>query len=147
MISVVCSGKLPAGVSEEMIRSALHRTCLAVHKRSAGSVSVSFVSSQRIAALNKKWRNHPNATDVLSFAPAEVPGLKNTEKEWGDLFLNTSVIQREARARSIPLQEETLRDVIHGLLHLFGFDHATKKEEVEMFSIQERILSKVLPAV
>ncbi|MBP9863900.1 rRNA maturation RNase YbeY [Patescibacteria group bacterium] len=147
MISVVCTGKLPKGISEDLIRSALHRTCLAVHKQSVGAVSVSFISAQRIAALNKRWRKHDHATDVLSFAPAEVPGMKNTEKEWGDLFLNTSVIQREATARSITLKEEVLRNVIHGLLHLFGFDHATKKEETAMFGIQERVLQEVLSAV
>ena len=147
MITVDCSGKLPSGVTEEMIHLALHQTCLAVHKRSMGTVSVAFVSSQRITALNKQWRNKETPTDVLSFAPAEIPGQKSTEKVWGDLFLNTVVIQREAKQRSIPLREEVLRDVIHGLLHLFGYDHATASEETKMFGLQERILSKVLYAV
>lgn len=147
MIIVECSGKLPATVSEEMIHRALHQTCLAVQKRSTGMVSVAFVSSRQIAALNKKWRNKDKPTDVLSFAPAVLPGAKSTEKVWGDLFLNTAVIQREATQRSISLREEVLRDVIHGLLHLFGYDHATAKEEAEMFGLQERILTKVLSVV
>ena len=147
MIIVECSGKLPATVSEEMIQLALHQTCIAVQKRSFGMVSVAFISSQQIRVLNKKWRNKDTSTDVLSFAPAEIPGTKSVEKMWGDLFLNTKVIQQEAKKRSISVREEVMRDVIHGLLHLFGYDHVTVDEETKMFGLQERILSNILSAV
>lgn len=92
--------------------------------------------------LNRRWRKKNRPTDVLSFAPSDLP--TGAVKVWGDVILCPSYIRTEARRRGIAFREELLRVTIHGMLHLFGYDHATVRDERRMFGIQERALTRVL---
>lgn len=154
MIHLSFSGKKPHGLREEDVREAVHATFLRCRKKPNGVVAVVFLSTKEMTALNRKWRGKNRATDVLSFSALSTPspiqgvaGRPSEEKEWGDLFLCSSVIRDEAKRRSIDLREELLRDCVHGVLHLFGYDHATEEDELKMFTLQEEILANVLSRV
>jgi probable rRNA maturation factor len=66
---------------------------------------------------------------------------------WGDIFIAPVYVRKESERRAISFHEELLRVMIHGMLHLMGYDHATKREEREMFGLQEHALHRVINVV
>lgn len=110
-------------------------------------VSLSFVSEPRMQVINQTERRQDHPTDVLSFATAEDVRRVTPHKtpvELGDIFLCPTYARREAKRRGIDEREELLRLIIHGVLHLQGYDHVSEHEEADMFARQERILERVL---
>lgn len=140
MMDVSISGTRPRCLKSTDIMRALRLTLRATKTTPSGGVSVAFVSDAKMRALNKRWRRKDRTTDVLSFAPPEIPLVQAAARQWGDIFVSSAFVQKEARRRGIAFREELLRVIVHGMLHLLGYDHATEKEEKEMFSIQERCL-------
>ncbi len=108
-------------------------------------VSIAFVSLREMQALNKRYRGKNRPTDVLSFEGG-VPASERGSVYLGDLVLCPAYAAVEAKRRGIELKEELIRLAIHGVLHLLGFDHATKEEELAMFGLQERWLSRAYDA-
>jgi probable rRNA maturation factor len=80
----------------------------------------------------------------LSFAPADIALPRRVPKQWGDLIVSSDFVRRDADRRGIAFREELLRVTIHGMLHLFGYDHATRADEKRMFGLQERIVQEVM---
>ncbi|HXE74332.1 MAG TPA: rRNA maturation RNase YbeY [Candidatus Xenobia bacterium] len=78
--------------------------------------SVALVSDRRMAALNRRYRRQPRATDVLSF-PAGGNGYL------GDVVISADTARRQAREFGHSLSEEIKLLMLHGLLHLMGYDH------------------------
>lgn len=138
MMDVSISGMRPANVQAEDIHRVLKCVLRATHKASKGSVSVAFVSDVRMRDLNRRWRHKNKTTDVLSFASPAMPALQTSAQHLGDIFVSPVTVRREAQRRSIDFQEEILRVIAHGMLHLIGYDHATEDEEAAMFKLQER---------
>ena len=83
-------------------------------------VSVTFVSDRRMAALNWRHLQHRGATDVISFgfAPVTKGGALT-----GDVYIAPDVARRNALAHGAGIREELLRLVVHGVLHVLGYDH------------------------
>lgn len=102
-------------------------------------VSVHAIGDQRMQTLNRTYRDIDKTTDVLSF-PTEEYGLGDA----GDIFISVPQIKKQARQMGVKEKEEYARMLIHGTLHLFGYDHVTKKQEKEMFGIQEELLARVI---
>ena len=104
-------------------------------------INIVLTDIEQISALNKKFRKINQVTDVLSF-PFEEQGL-------GEVWVCPEVVQENANSYNEEYKDELLRVVIHGMLHLFGYDHekpyirGTDKLE-KMFDLQEQILNKVL---
>ncbi len=84
------------------------------------SFSVALVSDQRSAALNRRYRRRPYATDVLSFAADGNGAL-------GDVVISVPTARRNARRYRHSLEEELKLLMLHGLLHLVGYDHETDR--------------------
>jgi probable rRNA maturation factor len=114
------------------------RTALAAEGVSDGDVGVIFLDEAGILELNAEHRGKPSATDVLSFpldgAEPLPPGVP---RQLGDLVVCPAV----ARAEGTPL--ETL--LVHGALHLVGYDHET--DDGRMLERQEQLLREVAPVV
>jgi len=144
MIDLSISGELPASIHKKDIMNVITRVFTAQRIIPAGSVSVVFVTDPAMRKMNKRWRRKDRATDVLSFAPPTVPTTRSTPRQWGDIFVSPAFVRAEAQRRGIAFREELLRVIVHGMLHLFGYDHATEREETKMFGIQERILTSAL---
>lgn len=146
MISVEIHGTIPRPLTRDEICGAFRAAAKACRRTASGSVSIAFVTAARMTELNRIWRKKKGSTDVLSFAPAEAfpESEKRTEQPLGDLFLDPGYVRREARSRQIPFREEVLRDIVHGALHLFGYDHATDAQEKRMFTLQEGIVTSFL---
>jgi len=110
-------------------------------------VSLVFCGEKKIKSLNKTYRGKDKKTDVLSFPIYSslrkghfVPqGLINL----GDIFICKEIAKAQAKEFNISLDEEIVHLFIHGLLHLFGYDHEiSKKEEKLMFSLEEKLVKK-----
>lgn len=84
--------------------------------RARGSLTIALVSDARVRALNRRYRRHDHATDVLSFPADELDQL-------GDVVIATGVARRQARAAGHSLGTELRVLALHGLLHLLGYDH------------------------
>lgn len=112
------------------------RRVLAGERRRA-FMSITFVGPVRMRKLNRRWKGADRGTDVLAFALAG-PGGALT----GDLYLCRAVAVREAASRRIPLRQELLRLVVHGTLHVLGYDHPDGETRTEspMWRRQERYL-------
>ena len=83
-------------------------------------VSVTFVSDRRMAALNWRHLRHRGPTDVISFGFA--PTISGGELT-GDIYIAPAVARRNALAHGERIRDELLRLVVHGTLHVVGFDH------------------------
>lgn len=92
-----------------------------------------FCGDRRIRTLNRRYRRQDRATDVLAFpAPASGPGGL-----LGDIVISLPYAARQARRRGEPLAAELDRLLLHGYLHLLGYDHET--DDGEMESLEDRL--------
>jgi probable rRNA maturation factor len=99
---------------------------------------VVFVSLKEARRLNRTFRGRDYATDVLSFSSDEPNVL-------GELVICPQVIAKQAREHGLLVREELAYMVLHGFLHLLGFDHErSKPEERLMFKIQDRLFERLL---
>lgn len=131
--------------SDNLIKSIVMETLKNVNKKFVDcEVSVHLVGEKYIKNLNKNYRGKDKVTDVISFATQDVCLDKNMAKDLGDLFVCPQQIKKQAKDFFVSYDEEMARILIHGVLHLCGFDHQGDQEGKKMFSLQEKILKKVL---
>jgi probable rRNA maturation factor len=103
--------------------------------RLRGQVTVLLTSDKMLRSLNRRFRGKNKATDVLSF-PAE-PAATGTEKIAGDLAISVPTAMRQAAEQGHTLSTEIKVLILHGLLHLAGYDHEDDAGEMER---RERLL-------
>ena len=96
-------------------------------------VEVSLVSDRVIARVHQRFMNIPGATDVITFAH-------------GEIVVSVTTAAREARAQAEAVERETLRYLVHGLLHLNGHEDAKPEEAAAMWAVQEEILAALWPS-
>lgn len=121
---------------------AIARAVLHAERARNARLSITFVSTRRIASLNWKHLRHRAATDVISFGLAsDVRGAPVT----GDIYIAPEVARRNAAAHAVAIGEELTRLVIHGVLHVLGFDHPEGRERTAspMWARQEELLQVV----
>ncbi|MCL6538097.1 MAG: rRNA maturation RNase YbeY [Acidothermus sp.] len=112
-------------------------------------LSVLLVDEAEMSALHERWMDEPGPTDVLSFPMDELrPGRIDAEIDpdaepamLGDVVLCPTVAARQARAAGHSPQEELELLLVHGILHLLGYDHGEEQEEREMFALQRELLT------
>ena len=119
------------------------RALLAALGEAEAELSVAFVDDAAGARLNQQWRGRHGATDVLSFALREGAHAAHRGPLLGDVVIATGVARRQARERGQPLEAECLRLLIHGVLHLLGYDHA-RPAEARVMRAKERALWRKL---
>ena len=98
------------------------------------TLSVTFLGRDRMRRLNQQYQGRDRPTDVLAFA------LPNPGGELvGDIYLCPWVARKEAEARNIPVEQEIIRLVVHGTLHVLGYDHPDGDERTtsDMWRRQE----------
>lgn len=97
---------------------------------------VVFVTSGEIRRMNRLYRRKDYSTDILSFAPAE-------ENALGELVLCLPIIRQQSRRTGLSERGELGYMIVHGVLHLLGYDHMSAKEEAEMFALQDEIYGRL----
>ena len=112
------------------------------HSRHSGltdsEVSVKFTSDAEVRALNATWRGQDKATNVLSFPMAEEEELASAQL-LGDIVLAHGVCAAEAADKNVGVDIHAAHLVVHGTLHLLGYDHETSDEDAEEMEEAERL--------
>ncbi len=109
---------------------------------SAFLVSLLFCNDSRIKELNREWRHQDKATNVLSF-PAPPDLMMDGYLVLGDLALSYETVLRESETEEKKIIDHLSHLIIHGFLHLLGFDHETESDAEEMEWIERRSLEKI----
>jgi probable rRNA maturation factor len=117
------------------------------HSRHAGlsdsEVSVKFTSDEEVRSLNASWRGKDKATNVLSFPMADEAELASAQL-LGDIVLAHGICAAEAAGRSVEVETHAAHLVVHGTLHLLGYDHEASDEDAEeMEAVERRALAAI----
>lgn len=103
--------------------------------------NIIFVDNETIRNINKEYRKIDRETDVISFALEDNEDIKfEFGRLLGDIYVSIPKMKQQAKEYGHSEQRELSFLIIHGLLHLLGYDHMTKEEEEIMFKEQELIL-------
>jgi probable rRNA maturation factor len=106
-------------------------------------LSVLLCDDSIIRDLNLRYRRKNEPTDVLAFPMQEGPGPSGQAGLLGDVVISVPTAARQAAERDRPIIEEVTFLLAHGLLHLLGYDHATRRDEREMNARTEDLLAAV----
>ncbi len=108
-------------------------------------VSVVFVDDEYIRRLNRQYRGVDFPTDVLSFAMLEGEPLAGKEEELilGDVVVSLPAAQRQSAEYGHSLAREVAYLIVHGMLHLLGYDHQTAEQKQVMRTKEEAVLEKL----
>ena len=139
--------KLPKELRTKDLTRAAEQLSRVLKIKFEREICLSFVTQPAMQALNKQYRKKDRPTDVLSFSVEEAglpKALQKTSSIWGDVIICPTYAKVEAKRRGLSLREELTRLLVHGTLHLAGFDHATELDEMRMFKLQERVIEEVL---
>jgi len=121
--------------------TAYRRAVLATLARAApqvrGDVTLVFVPDRTMQRLNRRFRGRNRTTDVLSFALGD--GARAGEP-FGDVVISMDAARRQARGYNSSVESEVRRLVVHGTLHLCGFDHHERREAARMHGMTRRLL-------
>jgi probable rRNA maturation factor len=102
------------------------------------SVTIAFVSDRAMRELNRMWRHKTGTTDVLSF-PAEQDEFEKLEGfRLGDIAISVEQAARQAAENSLSLENELQQLILHGLLHLCGYDHETDQGQMNKLELRLR---------
>ncbi len=107
--------------------------------RTRGELTIRIVDRPECHALNRRYRGKDRPTNVLSFVPSPMVGEGNL----GDIVICAPVVADEAKQQGKPLHAHWAHLVVHGCLHLLGYDHAREAEARAMENLERKILSRL----
>lgn len=116
------------------------RQILAEERHALIACSVTFLSPAKMRVLNRRSLGKDRATDVIAFE------LPHGETLVGDVYICPAVARRSARTHGIPVRQELVRLLVHGVLHVLGYDHpaGAGRSESEMWRRQEHYVRTIL---
>lgn len=111
-------------------------------------ISVTLTGDEQVRALNAKWRGKDKPTNVLSFPMADERDLRRAniagaELLLGDILLAHGVCESEASDKGISIQDHAAHLVVHGTLHLLGYDHHDERDAADMEAREVRALARI----
>lgn len=137
-LQVACAAaELPAAESFEAWAAA----ALAGEDRDAAELTIRIVDETESAELNRRYRHRSGPTNVLSFPFEAPPGIELPLL--GDLVICAPVVAREAAAQDKPATAHWAHMVVHGILHLLGYDHLEEEEAAGMEALETAILARI----
>lgn len=124
----------PAKINEDELKKTAEKVLKGEKKK--GDLSIALVCGRRMAGINKKYRGKDKQTDVLSF--------DYNENLLGEIVICPEVVKKSAKRFDLDYNKELSRVLIHGILHILGYDHEkSEKEAQKMRKKEEYYLSKV----
>jgi len=144
MVSVVCEGRLPAGMSAALVEKLARLACARAGLKGRAAMTVAVIGDDAMRRLNARYRGKRKTTDVLSFGYGAGKAFVLPEsagpRQLGDVFISLPQVRRQAKRIGRTTRTEFALMVVHGTLHLLGFDHETASDERRMFGLQHDIL-------
>jgi len=101
-------------------------------------VTIAFVSDRAMRELNRMWRGKRATTDVLSFPAEQADFEKAVGLSLGDVVISIEQAVRQAKEHRLSLENEVAQLILHGLLHLSGYDHETDLGEMNRLELRLR---------
>jgi probable rRNA maturation factor len=145
-------------INEKLIKKIAEKF-LASRRLAKKDVSLAFIGDAKMRQLNFKYRHKDKTTDVLSFgnSPLERGGPEASgtgcvkgcfgEKEelgyLGEIVINPAQIKRQAKENENSFQDELIFILVHGLLHLVGYNDETEKDRLRMINLGEKFIGKL----
>ncbi len=106
------------------------------------TLTLLITNNTEMQKLNYSHRKINKPTDVLSFHLDKTEQIKN--KYLGDIVISDEKAKKQANEKHFPIESELLMLLIHGYLHLLGYDHIIKKDAKQMFALQNKILLEII---
>ena len=138
--------KIPAGINAKLVAKIVKVTKAKLKPKKDWELTVLVVSPGQIKKLNRLYRHKNTVTDVLSFSQAEGPALilpRQKQAYLGDIVLCLSLIKKQAKIFKHSLKQEFSLLLVHGFLHLLGYEDKTQKQYQKMAKIQDDVLAKI----
>jgi probable rRNA maturation factor len=132
MVEVI--NKTKAKINLKLIKKIAEKF-LQVYKKEKKEMSIAFVSDNEIKKINKQYRHKDKVTDVLSF--------DGEEGFLGEIIIDYPQIKRQAKEFGKKVDDELVFILIHGLLHLIGYDDETEKGRLEMIGLGEKFIKNI----
>jgi probable rRNA maturation factor len=130
------AAKLSARLIERAAQAAL------MHQSADGDLTVVLSDDARLQKLNRDYLGVDAPTDVLSF-PASETDPETGARYLGDIIISISRAEAQAKSAGHPLEAEVQLLVVHGVLHLLGYDHAEAEEKTKMWKTQAEVLERL----
>jgi len=141
-VSVIRRRRLP-GVNPARVGADSRRLLRALDEAEA-ELAVSLIDDAEIRRLNRDYRATDRATDVLAFAMREGARAPGDAAVLGDVVISLDTAARQAQERGVSAADEVRTLLIHGILHLLGYDHERSMAEARRMKAMERRLRAVL---
>ena len=113
------------------------KACESIDEAAGKTFSIAFISDRRMRELNKFFRGKDTTTDVLSF-PHEPDEFDVDKTNLGDIVISAEQAQRQAKENGLTLDNEIKQLILHGILHLCGYDHETDNGEMNARELELR---------
>ena len=127
-------------LSEKAVAAALAELSLGA---GGSELSLLFTDDARIRVLNRDWRGKDKPTNVLSFPASEVAPGDPLPPMLGDIVLARETVFAEAALEEKPFEHHLTHLVVHGFLHLLGYDHEDEEEAGTMEALERRVLARL----
>ena len=137
-----------ARLADRAVRAAVAHSNHASLESAETEISLKFTSDEEVRALNSVWRGKDKPTNVLSFPMSEADELSDSagpgpELMLGDMILARGVCTREAEEKHIPVERHAAHLMVHGTLHLLGYDHGDDAAAADMEAREVKALARL----
>ena len=129
------------GLNVKYVEAVVSQVLKSLKKENTSEIDIVFMDDAAIKKLNKRYKKIDTPTDVLSFG---IDGREFMRKKvLGEIFISLDTARRNSKLFGVVFEAEIVRCVIHGILHLFGYDDGTKREKERMWHKQEGFLKEL----
>lgn len=150
MVKVFFTNFTKAKIGEKTVKVNVKKICGILNVEGNNQIGVNIISDKRIRELNKQYREKDKVTDILSFSENDVK-YKYSEffrddlymKDLGEIFICWKKVEKQAAERGWNNLREFTFLLIHGILHLLGYDHEKEEEAKRMESLEQEIFSQL----
>jgi rRNA maturation RNase YbeY len=111
---------------------------LAMVPAKSDCVTIAFVSDRAMSELNRMWRGKRGTTDVLSFPAQQDEFEVSGGSSLGDVVISVEQAARQAKENRMSFDDEIAQLILHGMIHLCGYDHATDNGEMNRLELRLR---------
>jgi len=129
-------------IDEAKVRSCAKRALIDMGEEGV-ELSILFVNDAYIKRLNSKYRDTDSRTDVLAFSMRQGEGISQHSEILGDIVISTQTARREAVRRKEPVQKELNLYLVHGILHLLGYDDEKPGARKKMRAKEKELLGEM----
>ena len=123
-------------IQEEKIQEWIQKIVKEYSKKT-GDITYVFTSDSYILKINQQYLQHDYYTDIITFDYSENDIIS------GDLFISLDTVRSNAKKYNVTFLEELHRVIIHGILHLLGFNYKTEEENLQMRGLENKALEKL----